>query len=84
MIEMTSVLAPGLRATMAATCRQQGRSLLDCLVVAGEAALGGTAVPSLRPVPQEGLNAYLYGACGASLGELLGLEEARGWRPTGP
>jgi transposase len=35
--------------TVAATCRQQGRRLLDFLVAAGEAALQGTAVPSLVP-----------------------------------
>ncbi len=35
--------------TVAATCRQQGRNLLNFLVVAGEAALQGTAVPSLLP-----------------------------------
>jgi transposase len=33
--------------TVAATCRQQGRRLLDFLVAAGEAALQGTAAPSL-------------------------------------
>jgi len=35
--------------TMAATCRQQGRKLLDFLVAAGEAALNGTPAPSLLP-----------------------------------
>src|SRR5438067_11886149 len=35
--------------TVVATCRQQGRSLLDFLVAAGEASLQGTAAPSLRP-----------------------------------
>jgi transposase len=35
--------------TVAATCRQQGRPLLDFLVAAGEAALQGTAAPSLLP-----------------------------------
>jgi transposase len=35
--------------TVAATCRQQGRGLLDFLVAAGEAALQGTAAPSLLP-----------------------------------
>ncbi len=35
--------------TVVATCRQQGRSLLDFLVAAGEAALYGTAAPSLLP-----------------------------------
>jgi transposase len=35
--------------TVAATCRQQGRSLVDFLVAAGEAALHGTATPSLLP-----------------------------------
>ena len=33
--------------TVAATCRQQGRRLLDFLVAAGEAALQGTTGPSL-------------------------------------
>ena len=36
----------------AATCRQQGRPLLAFLVAAGEAALQGTAAPSLLPAPQ--------------------------------
>jgi transposase len=35
--------------TVAATCRQQGRPLLDFLVAAGAAALQGTAAPSLLP-----------------------------------
>jgi transposase len=35
--------------TVAATCRQQGRPLLDFLVAAGEAALQGAAAPSLLP-----------------------------------
>jgi transposase len=38
--------------TVAATCRQQGRGLLDFLVAAGEAALHGTAAPSLLPAGQ--------------------------------
>ena len=33
--------------TVVASCRQQGRRLLDYLVAAGEAALEGTAAPSL-------------------------------------
>jgi transposase len=33
--------------TVASTCRQQGQRLLDFLVAAGEAALHGTAAPSL-------------------------------------
>ena len=33
--------------TVVATCRQQGRSLLNFLVAAAEAVLDGTAVPSL-------------------------------------
>ena len=33
--------------TVVASCRQQGRPLLDFLVAAGEAALQGTARPSL-------------------------------------
>ena len=40
--------------TLAASCRQQGRSLLASLVAAGEAALLGTAVPSLLPTRQRG------------------------------
>src|SRR5205823_7328793 len=40
--------------TVAATCRQQGRPLLDFLVAAGEAALQGTAAPSLLPIRQGG------------------------------
>ena len=40
--------------TVVATCRQQGRHLLDFLVAAGEAALQGTAAPSLLPAPQRG------------------------------
>ena len=35
--------------TVVATCRQQGRPLLAFLVAAGEAALQGTAAPSLLP-----------------------------------
>ena len=38
----------------AATCRRQGRRLLEFLVAAGEAALRGTAAPSLLPARQEG------------------------------
>jgi transposase IS66 family protein len=38
--------------TVVATCRQQGRSLLDFLVAAGEAALQGTAGPSLLAAGQ--------------------------------
>ena len=37
--------------TVAATCRQQERSLLDFLVAAGEAALHGTVMASLLPSP---------------------------------
>ncbi len=40
--------------TVAATCRQQGLGLLEILVVAGEAALRGTAPPSLIPARQGG------------------------------
>ena len=40
--------------TVAASCRQQGRSLLEFLVAAGEAALHGTAAPSLLPARQGG------------------------------
>src|SRR4051812_20588604 len=35
--------------SIVATCRQQGRPLLDFLVTAGEAALRGCAPPSLLP-----------------------------------
>ena len=38
--------------TVVATCRQQGRQLLDFLVTAGEAALGGNPARSLLTVPQ--------------------------------
>src|SRR5215217_7562855 len=38
--------------TVVATCRQQGRGLLDFLVAASEAALQATAVPSLLPAGQ--------------------------------
>src|SRR3954451_9646905 len=44
--------------TVAARCRQQGRALPDLLVAAGEAALLGTAPPSLVAIGQGGLNAY--------------------------
>jgi transposase len=37
--------------TVAATCRQQGRPLLDFLVAAGEADLLRTGAPSLLPAP---------------------------------
>jgi transposase len=37
--------------TVVATCRQQGRQLLDFLVTAGDAALRGVPAPSLLPVP---------------------------------
>jgi transposase len=40
--------------TVVASCRQQGRPLLAFLVAAGEAALHGTAGPSLLPAGQEG------------------------------
>jgi transposase len=40
--------------TVVATCRQQGRALLVFLVAAGEAALLGTAPPSLLPASQGG------------------------------
>ncbi len=40
--------------TVGATCRQQGRSLLDFLVAAGEAALQGSPSPSLVPTPRGG------------------------------
>jgi transposase len=38
--------------TILATCRQQGRRLLDLLVAAGEAAMRGTVAPSLLPERQ--------------------------------
>ena len=38
--------------TVAASCRQQGRSLLEFLVAAGEAALRGSSPPSLVPALQ--------------------------------
>ena len=38
--------------TVVATCRQQGRKLLDFLVAAGEARLRGTPPPSLLPAPR--------------------------------
>jgi transposase len=38
--------------TVVATCRQQGRHLLDFLVAAGEAALRGSPLPSLLPAPR--------------------------------
>ena len=37
--------------TVVATCRQQGRSLLDFLVAVGEAVLRGSALPSMLPAP---------------------------------
>jgi transposase len=40
--------------TVVATCRQQGRSLLDFLVAAVEAALRGSPLASLLPLPQGG------------------------------
>jgi transposase len=40
--------------TVVATCRQQGRSLLDFLIGAGEAALRGSSPPSLLPAPRGG------------------------------
>src|SRR5204862_1714743 len=44
--------------TVAATCRQQGRPLLDFLVAAGDAALRGRPPPALLPRPEGGLNGY--------------------------
>jgi len=38
--------------TVVATCRQQGRRLLEFLVAAGEAALRGSPPPSLVSAPQ--------------------------------
>jgi len=40
--------------TVAATCRQQGRRLLDVLVAVNEATLAGSPPPSLLPAPQGG------------------------------
>ncbi len=40
--------------TVVATCRQQGRPLLDFLVAAGEAGLQRIPSPSLIPAPQGG------------------------------
>ena len=40
--------------TVVATCRQQGRRLLDFLVAAGEAAVRGMPAPSLLPIPLGG------------------------------
>ena len=40
--------------TVVASCRQQGRQLLDFLVAAGEAALQGTPAPSLLLALQRG------------------------------
>jgi transposase len=42
--------------TVAATCRQQGRQLLEFLVAMGEAASHGSPPPSLLPSPSGGLN----------------------------
>jgi transposase len=40
--------------TVVASCRQPGRSVLDLLVAAGEAALQGTVAPSLLSRTPEG------------------------------
>jgi transposase len=40
--------------TVVATCRQQGRSLVDFLVAAGEAAVRGSRPPSLRRARERG------------------------------
>ncbi len=40
--------------TVVASCRQQGWSVLDLLVAAGEAALQDTVAPSLLPGTPEG------------------------------
>ena len=40
--------------TVVATCRQQGRRLLEFLVAAGEAVLHDTAAPSLLPATLAG------------------------------
>ncbi len=40
--------------TVVASCRQQGRSLLDFLVAAGEARVRGISPPSLLPAPPGG------------------------------
>jgi transposase len=46
--------------TVIVTCRQQGRSLLDFLVAAVEAALRCSSPPSLLPSAPGGLNPYKY------------------------
>jgi hypothetical protein len=40
--------------TVVATCRQEGRRLLDFLVATSEAALCGSQSPSLLPAPRVG------------------------------
>jgi transposase len=40
--------------TVAASCHQQGRGLLEFLVAAGETSLRGIPPPSLLPAPQRG------------------------------
>ena len=46
--------------TVVATCRQQGRRLLNFLVAASEAVLQGTAALSVLPAPQENRAATAY------------------------
>ena len=41
-----------------ASCRQQGRPVLDFLVATVEAALRGSSPPSLLPAGRAGLNGY--------------------------
>jgi hypothetical protein len=53
MLRATPRGAAERRLTVATTCRQPGRPLSDLLMAAGEAALHGTAAPSLLP-PGEG------------------------------
>ncbi len=71
--------------TVVATCRQQGRSLLDFRVAVGEAALQGTAAPSLLPARLGSVNAYRQGTSGGYRGSVsppdglyvLGIERRR-------
>jgi hypothetical protein len=44
--------------TVVASCRQQGRPVLDFLVAAVDAALRGSSPPSLLSADQGGLNDY--------------------------
>jgi hypothetical protein len=57
--------------TVVATCRQQGRSLLAFLVAASEAALQGTAAPSLLPTGQGAERIPISGRWGCPVEWLL-------------